>query len=64
MDRILSRAILKQAKPNISAQQYANIEHMITRSEMLVKWFTGSFAKHSYHQRRNTRRSARYRRGT
>lgn len=64
MEGILSRAILKQAKPNISAQQYANIEHMITRSEMLVKWFTGSFAKaceaHDYDFLKEVQRVARF----
>ncbi len=45
LEGILSRTTLQQAKPNLTAQQYAEIDHVISRSENLMKWFMGSFAK-------------------
>ncbi|MBR5895824.1 MAG: hypothetical protein IKZ13_09815 [Akkermansia sp.] len=60
----LSRATLNQAKPNMSSAQYTEIEHMITRSEMLMKWFTGRFAKacamHNYDFLKEVQRVARF----
>ena len=60
----LSRATLNQAKPNMSSAQYAEIEHMITRSEILMKWFTGRFAKacamHNYDFLKEVQRVARF----
>lgn len=60
----LSRSTLAQAKPNITAAQYAEIEHMITRSELLMKWFMGHFAKacalHTYDFLKEVQRVARF----
>ncbi len=64
IEGVLSRATLQQAKPNLSAQQYAEINHVITRSEALMKWFMGTFAQtcaiHNYDFLKNVQRVARF----
>ena len=64
VEGLLSRSTLNQAKPNLSSQQYAEIDHIITRSEELMKWFTGSFAKacalHDYDFMKEVQRVARF----
>lgn len=61
---VLSRSTLAQAKPNLTPQQYKDIEHMIKRAEMLMKWFCGSFAKacaaHNYDHQKDVQRVARF----
>lgn len=61
---VLSRSTLAQAKPNLTPQQYKDIEHMITRAEALMKWFTGTFAKacalHHYDHLKDVQRVARF----
>lgn len=64
MDGVLTRSMLAQAKPNINSKQYAEIEHMITRAEMLTKWFLGPFGKacmaHNYDYLKEVQRVARF----
>lgn len=64
LEGLLSRTTLQQAKPNLTAQQYAEIDHVITRSEKLMKWFMGSFAKacavHDYDFLKEVQRVARF----
>lgn len=64
VDGLFSRATLAKAKPNMSSKQYAEIEHMVTRAEMLMKWFMGSFAKacavHHYDYLKEVQRVARF----
>lgn len=61
---VLSRSTLAQAKQNLTPQQYKDIEHMITRAEALMKWFTGTFAKacavHNYEYLKEVQRVARF----
>lgn len=63
-DGLFSRAMLAKAKPNMSAKQYADIEHLATRAEMLMKWFMGPFAKacalHHYDFLKEVQRVARF----
>lgn len=63
-DGLFCRATLAKAKPNMNSKQYAEIEHMITRAEMLMKWFTGAFAKacaaHNYDFLKEVQRVARF----
>ena len=64
LEGVLSRATLTQAKPNLNSQQYAEIERIISRSEKLMKWFTGRFAKacavHNYDFLKEVQRVARF----
>ncbi len=65
VEGVLSRSMLAQAKPNLTTQQYTEIEHMITRSENLLKWFLGPFAKacaaHNYDFLKEVQRMERFR---
>ena len=64
IEGVLSRSTLAKAKPNLTAQQYAEIEHVITRAENLAKWFYGTFAKacavHDYDFLKEVQRVARF----
>lgn len=61
---VLSRATLTQAKSNLTPQQYKDIEHMITRAEALMKWFSGLFAQacavHDYDYMKEVQHVARF----
>ena len=63
-DGVLSRSTLQKAKPNLTSEQYSRIEHMITRSEMLMRWFIGPFrtacAAHHYDYHKDVQRVARF----
>ena len=63
-DGVLSRSTLVKAKPNLTAEQYACIEHMIARSEMLMQWFMEPFSlacgAHHYDMRKEVQRMARF----
>lgn len=45
LEGVLSRSVLKKAKPNLTSAQYNEIERIITRCEALVKWYSGTLAK-------------------
>lgn len=40
---LLSRVMLSKAKPNMTGDQLTRIEHMITRAEAIMRWFSGPF---------------------
>lgn len=45
LEGVLSRSVLKKAKPNLTSAQYNEIERIITRCEALVKWYSGTLAQ-------------------
>lgn len=61
---VLSRAMLSKAKPNMTADQVARIEHMITRAETMMQWFVGPFrlacALHNHDFQKEVQRVARF----
>lgn len=63
-DGVLSRTTLEKAKPNLTSEQYTRIDHMITRSEMLMRWFIGPFRSactvHHYDYYKDVQRVARF----
>ncbi len=45
VERVMSRSTLAAAKRYLTPSQYAEIDHVISRSEAVAKWYFGSFKK-------------------
>lgn len=61
---VLSQVMLSKAKPNMTGDQVTRIEHMITRAETMMQWFTGPFrlacAVHNHDFQKEVQRVARF----
>ncbi len=61
---VLSRVMLSKAMPNMSGDQLTRIEHMITRAEAIMRWFSGPFrflcGLHNHDFQKEVQRVARF----